>query len=76
MDYYKINKRGQITIPKYIRDEYGWTTDIPLDICMDDEKIIIKPSHVCCQCRKPLTKELALRGACISCTPPKITVIY
>ena len=76
MDYYKINKRGQITIPKYIREKYDWTTDIPLDILEKEGAILIKPAYVCCQCKKPLPKELFERRACLDCTPPVEIAIY
>ena len=76
MDYYKINKRGQITIPKYICDKLGWTTDIPLDICLFEEKIIVKPVKICPGCLKPLPTELLERGTCIDCPPPKEFIIY
>ena len=76
MDCYKINKRGQITIPKHVRDRHGWTTDIPMGIEMREGEIIIKPLHACCRCGRALTEELAKRGACLTCAPPEIHVIY
>ena len=73
---YKINKRGQITIPKYIRDKHGFVQGISFYFCEREREIIIYPVCQCCSCGKALPDELIDRGACLSCPPPKITVLY
>ena len=38
----KISKRGQITIPKDIREEYGLREDVEIEIKPTDEGLIIQ----------------------------------
>ena len=76
----KIDKRGKITIPKSIRDEFGFTSGVSLRIdvyrnCGGPE-ITLCPEHICSACGKALPDELVERGACLDCTPiPRETII-
>ncbi len=72
----KMNKRGQITIPKEIRDTYGWFSNITLEIKEDERKIILVPAIVCHRCGKPLSDKFRKTGTCPDCPPPKIITVY
>ena len=78
----KVDKKGKITIPKNIRDLYGFTsgTELVLEYNMeyDGPRIVLRPRYCCSACKKALPAELAERGACLDCTPvPKeIAKIY
>ena len=54
----KMNKNGQITIPKSIRDKYGWFSGITLAIREDEKKIEVVPAFVCHRCGRALPDEL------------------
>ena len=72
----KINKKGQITIPKEFREKHGLVPGISLDIRADGDKIIVKPAYTCHNCGKALPDELGSRGACADCPPPKVFIVY
>lgn len=72
----KINKKGQITIPKEFREKYGLVPGISLDIRADGGKIIIKPAYTCHNCGKALPDDLGSRGTCADCPTPKTVIIY
>ena len=72
----KINQKGQITIPKEIREKYGLVRGITLDIRADGDKIIVKPAYTCHNCGKALPDELGSRGACADCHLPKVFIVY
>ena len=76
MEKAKINKKGQITVPKEIREKYGLVQGITLDIRADGDKIVIKPTYTCHNCGKALPDELGKRGSCADCPAPKTTFIY
>ena len=76
MEEIKMNKRGQITIPKSIRDTYGWFSGITLEIKEGETKIMIKPAIVCHRCKKPLSDEFRKTGTCPDCPPPDIIKVY
>ena len=72
----KINKKGQITIPKYYREKLGLADGISLDVMEKSGELIIKPVKTFHNCGKPLPDELIRRGACLDCPLPKVIVIY
>ncbi len=76
MDEVKINKRGQITIPKALRDRFGLESGISLSIAEDDGKIIIRPAIVCHHCGKTLPDAFRKSHTCPSCPPPVIIKVY
>lgn len=36
-------ERGQITLPKKFRDKLGITSHTPLDVTLEEDKIVVKP---------------------------------
>ena len=38
----RISKRGQITIPKYLREQYGMTPDVEVEIAPTEEGLLIQ----------------------------------
>ena len=63
----KIDKLGRIVIPQSIRKELHITTDTPLQIYRDGDKILIIPSNkTCALCGKILEHERDIR-ICDSC---------
>ena len=72
----KIDNKGKITIPKYLRDKYNLKHGITLDISYHDCKLILKPKAVCHNCGKALTDDLQSRGSCLECPPPTRIKIY
>jgi AbrB family looped-hinge helix DNA binding protein len=74
----KVDSRGKITIPKKMREKYGLTRGIEVEIDNYDGIIRVKPAVTCSACKKALPKELYTRDACAECTPipRKTTVIY
>ena len=74
----QIDSRGKITIPKSLRDKYGFNHGIELELSAKDGKIEIKPTRICTACKKALPPELYDRNACAECTPVprKIITIY
>ena len=38
----KISERGQITIPKYLRDRFGMTQDVEVEITPTDNGLLIR----------------------------------
>lgn len=36
-------ERGQITLPKKFRDKLGITSHTPLDVSLEEDKIVVKP---------------------------------
>ena len=43
MDEIKMNAKGQITIPKAMREKLGWNSDIPLAIDTIERKVVLRP---------------------------------
>ena len=41
----KISKRGQITIPKFLRDRFGLSNDTDVDLVSTKEGILIQKSR-------------------------------
>ena len=76
MDEIRINKRGQITIPKTLREKYGWSSDIPLEIHEWEGRIVLQPAIVCHQCKKPLSEAFRNKNACPNCPPPTFIKVY
>ena len=76
MSEVKINKKGQIVIPKYIRDKYGLAPGITLFIEDFDYYIGVRPISKCPRCGKALPDELRDRGACEGCPLPEKIIIY
>ena len=72
----KIDKKGKVTIPKYLRDKYNLKHGIKLDVDYHDYKLVLEPLAVCSNCGKALTDDLQSRGSCLECPPPKIIKIY
>ena len=72
----KINKKGQITIPKYYREKLGLVDGISIDVTEGKGELIISPVKTCHNCGKPLPDELIKRGACLDCPLPQVIVIY
>ena len=71
-----VDKRGKITIPKYLRDRYNLQPGIEIEIVDDNSKLILRPVHSCPACKKALPKELYERRACSACPPAEIIKIY
>ena len=72
MEKVKINKKGQITIPKKLRDKYSISPDVTLTIKDNDGKFTIEPLNFCHTCKKALPD-----GAeCPNCPPPETIYIY
>ena len=65
----KIGKSGTVTIPKHIREKYGYTEGVVLYMSDWQGELKLTPAHLCSACGKPLTEESAKRGACPGCTP-------
>ena len=76
MDEIKMNTKGQITIPKSMREELGWNSDIPLAIDVLEGEIVLRPSIVCPACKKALPEAYRKEGRCPGCPPPKIVKVY
>ncbi len=74
MDGVKINKKGQITIPKEIRDQLGWTSDISLIVEKSEWNVIVRPASICLRCKKALPD--AAKGVCPNCPPPITIEVY
>lgn len=72
MDQVKINKRGQITIPKSIRDKYGLKDGISMRIHEYDDKLTFEPVNFCYTCKKALPDD----ARCPVCPPRKVIQIY
>ena len=76
----KINKRGQITIPKPIRDSLGLVPGITLNVNDYDRiysrEIVVAPVVICHHCRKALPDEFIESRACPDCPPLKIIQLY
>lgn len=68
----KINQKGQITIPKAIREKYGWDAGIQLDICEGDAGVTIKPINYCFSCKRALKSG----STCPHCKPKQVIVVY
>ena len=69
----KINAKGQITIPKSLREKFGLKSGISLTVAEDAGKILIKPAAACGRCGKALP---SLSSTCPDCPPPKIIKVY
>ncbi|MEJ9151047.1 AbrB/MazE/SpoVT family DNA-binding domain-containing protein [Bacillus smithii] len=39
----KIDDLGRVVIPKEIRDSQGWKPGQPMEMFLDDDKLVIKP---------------------------------
>ncbi len=76
MDEVKINKRGQITIPKEIRDRLGLEAGISLLVIEDERKITLRPAIVCRRCGKALPDAFRNSRTCPDCPPPNFIRIY
>lgn len=72
MDKMKINKKGQITIPKYIRDKYGLKDGISMKIYDYDGELRLKPVNFCYTCGKALPDGTP----CPNCPPRDVIHIY
>ena len=72
----KISKKGQITIPKYIRERFGLVAGISFFVAEKEGEIIVKPVRICPTCKKALPDELIRRGSCLDCPLPEIMQIY
>ena len=72
MDKMKINKRGQITIPKSIRDKYGLKDGFSLTFSAYDDKLMLKPANFCHTCQKALPDGTP----CPNCPPKKTVYLY
>ena len=76
MDDIKMNAKGQITIPKAMREKLGWNSDIPLAIDTIEGKVVLRPAIVCPICGKALTEVCRKAGGCANCPPPKMIKVY
>ncbi len=76
MSEMKMNSRGQITIPKSMREKLGWTSDIPLMMEAIEGRIVVRPSIVCSACGKALSEAYRKEERCPDCPPPKIIKVY
>lgn len=76
MDDIKMNAKGQITIPKSMREKLGWNSDIPLAIDVIEGRVVLRPAIVCPACGKVLTEAYRKAGRCSTCPPPKIVKVY
>ncbi len=76
MSEVKINKRGQITVPKDIREELGLTEGVTLRMLTNGKQIIIEPQIYCHHCGKILTDEYRETRACPTCPKIKRVEIY
>jgi AbrB family looped-hinge helix DNA binding protein len=68
----KINKRGQITIPKSIRDKYGLNDGITLTLEYRDGVPMLRPDNFCRNCKKALP----YGKMCADCPPIETIWIY
>ena len=74
---FKVNKRGQLIIPKRYLKKLGINAGYTVDVKSYDGEIIINPSYFCFHCKKPLPDELRERRACLTCPPaPPPVMIY
>ena len=76
MSEIKMNAKGQITIPKAIREKYGWFPGVTLEIGEGEKKIQVAAAFVCHRCGRVLPDALKNIGACPDCPPPKIIKVY
>ncbi len=67
----KINERGQITIPKSIRNKYGLKKGVEFKVTEYDEILKIEIAKLCSKCGKAI-----LHKYCPDCPRPKQTFIY
>ena len=58
MSEIKMNSKGQITIPKAIREKYGWFPGVTLEIGEDEKKIEVAAAFVCHRCGRVLPDAL------------------
>lgn len=75
-DMLKINKKGRITIPKAVREKYGWAPGIPLVITESEGGITVRPAIVCWRCKKVLFEKFEGNNVCPNCPPPSIIKVY
>ena len=68
----KSNSKGQITIPKAIREKYGLTAKITRIIYDCDVKIAIEPNNTFFRCHKALPDGAI---SCLDCPPQSEPII-
>ena len=76
MDEIQMNAKGQITIPKAMREKLGWNSDVPLTIAVIEGRLVVRPSIVCSACGKALPEACRKEGRCPDCPPPKMIKVY
>ena len=76
MDEIKMNAKGQIAIPKSMREKLGWSSEIPLAIAVIEGKVVVCPTIVCPACKKALPEAYRKAGRCPTCPPSKIIKVY
>lgn len=72
MHQMKINKKGQITVPKLIRDKYGLKDGISLTLKDCDGKLTLEPINFCYTCKKALPDGTP----CPNCPPREGIYLY
>ena len=76
MDEVKINGKGQITIPKGIREKYRLAPGTSLILWDIDGKLTLKPLHTCHACGRALSEEEKRNGHCPNCPVPIMIKVY
>ena len=71
-----MNAKGQIAVPKSMREKLGWSSDIPLAIAVIEGKIVVRPAIICSACGKALPETYKKEGRCPTCPPSKIVKVY
>ena len=77
----KVNKRGQIIIPKAAGSEIGLVPGVSVKGCSHTDafgrmEFLVVPAVRCHHCGRILTDEFEKMNACPGCPPPIITKIY
>lgn len=72
----KINEKGQVTIPKKLREKYNLSKGVDFEICEQDGSLIITPIHRCYYCKKAFTATITNQDACTECSQKERKTIY
>ena len=73
----KVNKRGQLVIPKTFLKKIGLQPNFSVHASCYNNEITIIPTYRCFYCRKPLPDELSERNTCLTCpSEPPLIKLY
>ena len=72
----KMNAKGQISIPKSMREKCGLLAGMPLEVNVIEGRIVIVPAIRCHRCGKALPEEFRKTCLCPDCPPTEIIKVY